>query len=219
MTHCHPTCWRCGRMNCTAFPRRAQTIEKRKRMAAYLDAGHGSCWLRRSEIAGIVEEALQFFDGERYRLIAWVIMPNHVHVIIEMKPGHSLGGILHSWKSFSARQANKQLGRSGAFWHREYYDRFIRDAAHLRSAVRYVEFNPVNAGMCRSPEEWPFGSARWMAESLKADSAKPARMPAVPGDTSEECHLGAPASSTGSDEFDSARRIQRPAAKDGGGPG
>jgi hypothetical protein len=148
-------------------------------------------------------------------------LPRFDHpVIIEMKPGHSLGGILHSWKSFSARQANKQLGRSGPFWHREYYDRFVRDAAHLGSAIRYVEFNPVNAGLCRSPEEWLFGSARWMAESLRADSAKPARMPAVPGDTSEECHLGAPASSTGSDEFDLASPgIQRTAAKDGGGPG
>ena len=124
-----------------SLPETAQTIEKRKRMAAYLDAGHGSCWLRRSEIAGIVEEALQFFDGERYRLIAWVIMPNHVHVIIEMKPGTFTGGILHSWKSFSARQANKTTrsnrGPSGTGNIRPVYSR--RRASSQRRSICGVQ--------------------------------------------------------------------------------
>jgi REP element-mobilizing transposase RayT len=134
--------------------------ERRKRIMEQLDAGHGACWLRRPEIAGIVEEALLYFDGDRYRLLSWVIMPNHVHVIIEAKAGHLLSGIIYSWKSFTAKAANRRLNRNGTFWNREYHDRFIRDAQHLAHAIRYVHNNPVKAGLCARAEDWPFSSAR-----------------------------------------------------------
>jgi REP element-mobilizing transposase RayT len=150
----------------------------RQRIVAYEDAGHGACWLRDERIATLVENALLHFDGERYRLIAWCIMPNHVHVLIETVPGHSLDRVLHSWKSFTAQKANELLGRSGPFWAREYYDRYIRNDQHFARTVAYIEQNPVKAGFVTSAEAWKFGSAaRRIAESQQGqqDAGDPSR--------------------------------------------
>lgn len=108
----------------------------------------------------MVEDALLHFDGERYRLLAWVIMPNHVHVLAETLPVYRLGDIVHSWKSFTAKEANRILGRMGPLWQEEYFDRFIRDDDHLRETIRYIEQNPVAGGLAAKAEDWPFGSAR-----------------------------------------------------------
>src|SRR5687767_9987188 len=78
-----------------------------------LDAGLGACWLGRPDIARLVDQALTHFDGSRYRLLAWCVMPNHVHAVIEPGEEHSLGAIVQSWKSFTAKQANRLLGRQG----------------------------------------------------------------------------------------------------------
>lgn len=105
-------------------------------------------------MATLVENSLLHFDGDRYRLLAWCIMPNHVHVLIETitingLPGsagipagktsqhspHSLSKIIHSWKSFTATEANRILGRTGPFWFREYHDRYIRDEKHLANVL------------------------------------------------------------------------------------
>lgn len=134
--------------------------ERHKRIETLLDAGHGECWLQRREIARIVENALLHFDGERYRLIAWCIMPNHVHVLIETRAGHPLAGVVHSWKSFTAKEINKVLGRSGEVWQREYFDRYIRDDRHMQAAIEYIEGNPVKAKLVESAEEWRFSSAK-----------------------------------------------------------
>jgi putative transposase len=96
-----------------------------------LDGGLGACWLREPAIAQMIQDAILHFDGQRYRLLAWCIMPNHVHVVVEPTEGNRLGAIVHTWKSFSAAQANRTLGRRGPFWHRDYFDRFIRDEGHL----------------------------------------------------------------------------------------
>ncbi len=80
---------------------------RRQKIEDYLDTGHGSCVLRDSRIAQIVEDALLFFDSQRYRLVAWVIMPNHVHAAVEPMPGCSLDSILHSWKSYKRRRSTK----------------------------------------------------------------------------------------------------------------
>nr|VFJ87620.1 MAG: REP element-mobilizing transposase RayT [Candidatus Kentron sp. LFY] len=141
-------------------------IEKRCGIESYLDAGYGACWLRRPEIARIVQDVLQYFDGERYRLLAWCIMPNHVHVLIETFRGHPLGKVLLSWKSFSARKANVLLEREGYFWQREYFDRYVRDAEHHEQLVFYIENNPVKAGFVERAEDWRFGSA-WARRNLE----------------------------------------------------
>jgi putative transposase len=133
---------------------------KRARVEAYLNAGHGACYLRDPRIAHLVEDALLYFDGERYRLIAWGIMPNHVHILIEMIEGYPLHRIMHSWKSYTAKKVNQILGRIGRFWFPEYFDRYIRDECHLASAIHYIHENPVKAGLVEKPEDWPFSSAK-----------------------------------------------------------
>ncbi|MEW6212531.1 MAG: DUF1156 domain-containing protein, partial [Acidobacteriota bacterium] len=101
--------------------------DRRRKLEEYLDAGYGSCALRDDRVARIVEDALLHFDGQRYRLIEWVVMPNHVHALIETFEGHSLSDVAHSWKSFTSKEANKILGKQGRFWEPDYFDRFIRD--------------------------------------------------------------------------------------------
>jgi REP element-mobilizing transposase RayT len=134
-------------------------VELRKRISRYEDAGHGASWLRDARIAALVEEALLHFDGQRYRLIAWCVMPNHVHGVIETQVDWPLSAVVQPWKSYTAHAANQVLGRSGAFWFREYHDRFIRDERHLAHAVEYVEQNPVKAGLVGSRELWRWSSA------------------------------------------------------------
>ena len=134
--------------------------ERLRRIERLLDAGHGACHLARPHIATLVEDALLHFDEQRYRLVAWVVMPNHVHLLSETLPGYPLAGVVQGWKSFTAKEANCLLGRTGPFWARDYYDRYIRDDHHLAAVVRYIERNPVKAGLVAEPEDWPFGSAR-----------------------------------------------------------
>ena len=137
----------------------ADDAETRKRYEAYLDAGHGACVLRDPVCAEIVQRALLYFDEERYRLLAWVVMPNHVHVLVEPLIGHSLADILHSWKRHTARLINRHLGQTGSLWRREYWDRYIRDERHYAAAVAYIENNPVQAGLVAQPADWAWSSA------------------------------------------------------------
>jgi putative transposase len=124
-----------------------------------MDAGLGSCLLRRSEAASCVVEAWRQFDGERYDLVAWVVMPNHVHLLIRVYEGQALGRLVQSWKSFTGRKLNALGGTRGRVWSREYWDRFLRDEAHFEATLRYIENNPVAAGLAERPEDWPWSSA------------------------------------------------------------
>jgi REP element-mobilizing transposase RayT len=146
-------------------------VTLRKRIDKYEDAGHGECWLINEQVAALVEQTLLHFDGERCRIIAWCIMPNHVHVIVEIQEGFSLSCLMHSWKSYIAHKANILLNRSGKFWFREYHDRYIRDAEHLANSVEYVENNPVKAHLVNTKEEWRWSSA-WKFHSR--DRQRPA---------------------------------------------
>jgi 1-hydroxy-2-methyl-2-(E)-butenyl 4-diphosphate synthase len=96
------------------------------------------------QIADMVCKALKFFDGERYNLLAWSVMPNHVHILLTPHETFSLEGILKSWKTHTAKQANQILGKSGTFWQEEYYDHIVRDGHDLKNQVRYILKNPVN---------------------------------------------------------------------------
>ena len=106
------------------------------------------------------EGVLRHRDREQYDLHAWVVMPNHVHVLFTPREGFELPAIVQAWKSVSARRTNRVLASRGRLWQEDYFDRFIRNARHFHEVVGYIEWNPVDAGLCECPEEWPFGSAR-----------------------------------------------------------
>ena len=107
----------------------------------WLDAAHGSCILSQPGIADIVEDTLNHFNGVRYLLHAYVVMPNHVHVLVETEESERLTAILHSWKSFTAHAINKLSGTAGGVWTRESFDRILRDEAHYRNAREYIVRN------------------------------------------------------------------------------
>ncbi|HMD30319.1 MAG TPA: transposase [Candidatus Acidoferrales bacterium] len=134
----------------TARLHKLRTILKKAERC--LDDGLGECRMRDPGIAQTVADAIRHFEGKRYRLMAWCVMPNHVHVVFSPMGAHTLQAILHSWKSFSAQAANKRLGRTGAFWQREYFDHLVRNEASLAKIVRYVQNNPRRAGL----RDWPW---------------------------------------------------------------
>ena len=134
-------------------------VDMRKRIELFLDSGYGSCCLRDRRVAEVIRDTLLKWNGIRYRLIAWVIMPNHVHLLIELGTEFSLSEVMHSIKSYTAHEANGILGQKGRFWSVESFDRYIRDARHFRNTVAYIENNPVKAGLCERPEVWEFSSA------------------------------------------------------------
>lgn len=185
-----------------SLPPRLRDQEKEKRVAAYLDAGRGSCILRVPELADLVERAFLHFHGERYHLHAWCVMPNHVHVLFQAANGWSMSKIVASWKSYTGRRISAYLKTTGfagpqptttgfaglqptttgfaglqpgisatlergeprgglhRIWHREYWDRFIRDHAHYVNVVNYIHNNPVKAGLVKHAKDWQWSSAR-----------------------------------------------------------
>ena len=137
--------------------------QRRAGLEAYLDRGRGECYLRQPEIAQLVEEAVRFFQGERYDLRAWVVMPNHVHVLFKVG-AVSMAETVGAWKKHTARLANRLLGKRGAFWAEDYFDTYMRDADHERKTIRYIENNPTKAKLVLSPKDWPWSSARFRDE-------------------------------------------------------
>lgn len=139
--------------NIKRLPEEEYKIEKRKLAEKYLNKGLGSCALQHQEMAQTMMEALQHHDGDKYELLAWSIMPNHVHVLI--KTMDSLSKIIQSWKSFTGKWALKNnkrynLGiapKADKFWMAEYWDRFIRDENHFNSTINYILNNPKKANL------------------------------------------------------------------------
>lgn len=148
-----------------------------------LDSSTTVRWLAEPRVAEIVRENLYHHHGTKYELLAWCVMPNHVHVLLqpfdqaettapeslaagsdlsdEVPDGSGpLAGIMHSLKSFTANRANEVLGRRGQFWQHESYDHWVRDLDELERIVEYVRRNPVRAGLCAEPRHWPFSSAK-----------------------------------------------------------
>ena len=117
-----------------------------------LDAGYGECLLKKPDIAKIMRGAIEYFDGGRYKLHAWCIMPNHVHAIAEPFAGFELSQIVHSWKSFTAKKINRELGRTGSVWQQETYDHIIRSKTEYLDLMDYVWNNPVKAGLRDCPK-------------------------------------------------------------------
>jgi len=204
------------------LPSDQRNIERHIRVEDWIDAGHGSCVLREPVVAALVQATFLHFDGVRYRVLAWVVMPNHVHVLFQPIHGWTVAKIVASWKKFTARricdfrrakqanngnadrnadlpigksnesdksanaaiadlqigknhQANREIGVPGPgktraaapVWHREYWDRFIRNERHFQQVVEYIHQNPVKAGLVERPEQWPWSSACTMEEKAR----------------------------------------------------
>lgn len=146
------------------IPKERQNPEKRRRIEFWLDQGLGCCALRHPTVAEKVQESLLHFHGVRYQLVAWCIMPNHVHVLANCRD--QLAKIVQGWKSFTSRWVlarNEELGLSipdkKQFWMREYWDRYIRDEEHLLAVTAYIHNNPVKAGLCEQMSDWRWSSA------------------------------------------------------------
>jgi REP element-mobilizing transposase RayT len=130
------------------------------RIEEYFDGNAGSCAFMDHRIAGAMAAALRSHEGKHYRLLAWCIMPNHVHVVVRLFPGKELATVVKAWKNFSAKAAKHALGRKGRFWPRDYYERLIRNGDEFGRAIRYVVENPAKAGL----KDWGWvWSAGWEA--------------------------------------------------------
>jgi REP element-mobilizing transposase RayT len=119
----------------------------REKIEAELDRGHGDCVLRQPAAARIVESALRHFDGQRYWLGCFAVMPNHVHVVVRPIQGHDLSEILHSWKTFTAREINRSLGKTGQVWQHESFDHIVRNEHELERISDYTLENPTRASL------------------------------------------------------------------------
>lgn len=137
-------------------------IELRKRIEKYLDLGYGACFLREPKVAEMMQNALIFHHETKYKLISWVVMPNHVHFLIARFTGFELEKIMHSIKSYTAHEANKILNRKGNFWQHESYDRYVRNAEHFTNVIKYIEKNPVKAKLCGKKTDWKYSNAYYL---------------------------------------------------------
>lgn len=117
------------------------------RVEEWLNNGYGSCLLRKPENAEIVVNALEYFNHKRYLLDEWVVMPNHVHVLVKPIGDHHLQQVLHSWKSYSSLQINRNEGQSGELWMSESFDHIVRSESSLEYFRRYIQDNPKKAGI------------------------------------------------------------------------
>ena len=111
------------------------------RIEKWLDAGHGECVLSRNDCNHVVSEALEHFNGDRYDLHSYIIMPNHEHVLVKLTERGELTKIMHSWKSFTAKKICGIVGASGPVWQRDYFDRLIRSEEHYRHCLEYIRKN------------------------------------------------------------------------------
>ncbi len=134
--------------------------EYREMVEQYLDKGVGSCILKNPTIAEIVQQTIEYENERTCKVASWVVMPNHVHILLRPLNGHSLSDILKRIKGVSARKINELEGSSGSVWQPDYFDRFIRDEDHFLKTIKYIKNNPVKAGLCETAEEWIFGSNR-----------------------------------------------------------
>ena len=122
------------------------------------NARTGPLFLRQPEIAQLVVDAIHYCDGKQYQLHSYVVMANHVHLLVT--PLVPVSKVTQTLKRFTAREANRMLGRSGRFWQEESYDRLVRDRAECERILRYIEWNPVKCGLVAEPSEFPWSSAK-----------------------------------------------------------
>lgn len=149
-----------------------------------LDKGNGQTWLAREEIATVIANKIHQLDGKRYQLLCFTIMPNHVHILLELTGSRAeargtgsrnrdraarypVTHILKLIKGATARECNKILGRTGQFWHHESYDRLVRNHRERDNIISYILENPVKAGLVDQFNEWKWSYVREDALPLR----------------------------------------------------
>ena len=138
------------RKSATIADRIAVDAWKRRQLQGVLDQSNGCCLLRDPALATIVEDSIRYLDGRKYGLISWTVMPNHAHLVYSVRDS-TIDDVMQTLKGFTAHAINKRLGRSGALWQRDYFDRLLRTSDELERVVRYVLRNASPAGL----EGWP----------------------------------------------------------------
>ena len=118
-----------------------------KRLEGWLDDGYGTCILRESACARIVGDAMHYFDGVRYELASFVVMPNHAHSLFQLRGDFQLEDVMHSWKSYTSHELNNMLGRRGSVWQQESWDHLLRGVKYLERCLDYIAANPAMAGL------------------------------------------------------------------------
>ncbi len=156
-------------------PERQEELKQfyQEQLEAELDKGHGACVLKEEANAVIAEQALRHFDGERYWLGHFVVMPNHLHLIVRPIMGHELSDILHSWKTFTAREINQRTGGAGQLWQHESFDHIVREEHELDKFTSYITSNPERAGL--KPGGYRLGHGTAVRAKDEENSATPTR--------------------------------------------
>lgn len=134
--------------------------EFRRRLERYLDTGDGDAWLRDANAAGLAERALLAADAELYVLHAWVVMPNHVHVLFTPFAPCDLDAIAAALRKATTRGINEIVSRTGDLWHPAFYTQPVRSEELFARTTAYVESNPVKAGLTAAVRDWRWSSAR-----------------------------------------------------------
>jgi REP element-mobilizing transposase RayT len=128
------------------------TLEK------YLDAGYGFCPFENPACCHTVKDALMELETVGWSVKHFVIMPNHVHLLVATdQSAEAMSGVWRSWKGRTARWCNLALERRGAFWQRDWFDRWMRDAASIQKTIDYIRNNPVKGGLVSKWEDYPWG--------------------------------------------------------------
>ena len=129
-----------------------------------LDNGYGSCILKKPSVRKIVSDAILYKDGIDYDVLSFVIMPNHVHLLIRLRGDSTIMKVMHSIKSYTSNSINTFLGRTGAVWKKEYFDRIIRSESHLKNCLDYIRENPKH--LCESDYQVYISSAAGSCSSI-----------------------------------------------------
>lgn len=137
---------------------------------------YGSCILRETKAASLLADRIAAFDGHLYDLLAYCIMPNHIHLLLCVKPldpGKErftpLPKIMKLIKGGSARLINQAMGKNGQLWCIDYFDRFIRSEEHLERTWHYIQQNPVKAGLVQKVEDWPWTRVKGLERVMIGD--------------------------------------------------
>jgi REP element-mobilizing transposase RayT len=139
--------WRTALAQLSVAEKKAYHLAFTTRWFDLLDEGHGECVLREPAMSQIVADSLRHFDGDRYVMRSFVVMPNHIHMLAQFPTEGGMKAQCESWKRFTATKINRELQRQGYFWQGESFDHLVRSEEQYFHLVEYIANNPRKAGL------------------------------------------------------------------------